>query len=93
MRFIYLGHTCTANIIKDYSYGDYRLEVESLHAEPIEKGIYPVNFAIEQATEEITNLTMNDKNLDETNGLSVANAVDSAIRQLITNGTFEKAGI
>jgi hypothetical protein len=38
--FIYAGHTMRANIE-----GDAQLIVESLKAEPIEHGIYPVNFA------------------------------------------------
>lgn len=38
--FIYQGHTMRANIE-----GDAQLIVESLKAEPIEYGIYPINFA------------------------------------------------
>jgi hypothetical protein len=38
--FIYQGHTMRANIE-----GDAQLVVESLRAEPIEHGTYPVNFA------------------------------------------------
>ncbi len=38
--FIYAGHTMRANIE-----GDAQLVVESLRAQPLKHGIYPVNFA------------------------------------------------
>lgn len=38
--FKYQGHTLKANI-----FGDAQLEVESLKAEPLKFGVYPVNFA------------------------------------------------
>jgi hypothetical protein len=44
--FIYAGHTMRANIE-----GDAELVVESLRANPIKHGIYPVNFAEGEAYE------------------------------------------
>ena len=47
--FIYAGHTMRANIE-----GDAQLVVESLKAEPIKHGIYPVNFAEGEAWDILT---------------------------------------
>jgi hypothetical protein len=52
--FIYAGHTMRANIE-----GDAQLIVESLKAEPIEHGIYPVNFAEGEAYGILENAMVN----------------------------------
>jgi len=49
--FIYAGHTMRANIE-----GDAQLVVESLRAQPLKHGIYPVNFAEGEAYESLEQL-------------------------------------
>ena len=79
--FIYQGHTMRANIE-----GDAQLIVESLKAEPIKHGIYPVNFAEGEAYDILAEAmeTVHEDTLEKADA-----KLQLKIVEHITNGAFK----
>lgn len=86
-QFKYAGHSIGLKFKN--SGNDWHLITFSMSSEPIEGGTYPKHFAEGEAIDAITNLTMDDKNLDSENLKSVESSVNKAITRLIADGTFE----
>jgi hypothetical protein len=79
--FVYQGHTMRANIE-----GDAQLVVESLRAEPITYGTYPVNFAEGEAYDILADAmeTVHENSLEKADA-----QLQIKIAQHITNGAFK----
>jgi hypothetical protein len=79
--FIYAGHTMRANIE-----GDAQLVVESLRAEPITHGTYPVNFAEGEAYDLLADAmeTVHEDSLEKAD-----TKLQQKIVEYITNGAFK----
>lgn len=90
-EFIYAGHSM--GLVFSNMGNGWHVATQSTGYEQIEGGVYPRHFAEGEAIDAITNLTIDDKNLDAGNLESVRNAVTRAIGQLISEGVFTKAGI
>lgn len=88
-RFECAGHGIAVTFHRDISDNTYYAETKSVYARLIEGGIYPVFFAEGEALDAITNLTMNDKNLNAEDVASVEASVSRAISKLIKDGIFE----
>lgn len=81
--FKYQGHTMKANI-----FGDAQLEVKSLKAEPIQYGVYPVNFAEGEAWDILAN-AMEEVHTDTVD--KADKHLQLKIAELIRNGVLENA--
>jgi len=79
--FVYQGHTMRANIE-----GDAQLVVESLRAEPIEHGTYPVNFAEGEAYDLLAQAmeTVHEDSLEKADS-----QLQVKIAELILSGSLE----
>lgn len=86
-EFEYAGHFIGLKYKQEGN--DWNLITFSMGKREIEGGIYPQHFAESEAIDAITNLTIDDKNLDSENLKSVRASVENAITRLIADGTFE----
>lgn len=86
--FTYAGHTMGVQFAQDQD-GTYYVQTVSLTSRPIEDGTYPKFFAEGEAVNLITNEVMGSKTLDASDRASVEGEINSVIKKLIADGTFE----
>jgi hypothetical protein len=85
--FEYAGHAMGLKFIP--SGNEWHIETFTMSSREIEGGTYPKHFAENEALDTITNVTMNDKNLQSENLASVQESVSNAIARLIAIGYFQ----
>jgi hypothetical protein len=86
-EFEYAGHGIGLKFKQ--SGNEWHVITFSMSSRAIEGGIYPRHFAEGEAIDAITNLTIDDKNLDAENLASVESSVRNVITRLIADGTFQ----
>lgn len=86
-QFEYAGHSIGLKF-QQYE-NEWHLSTFSMSSREIIGGTYPKHFAEDEALEAITNLTMNDKNLNSEDLASVEQSVRNAITRLIAKTEFQ----
>lgn len=86
-EFEYAGHAIGLKF-QQYE-NEWHLSTFSLSSREIIGGTYPKNFAEDEALDAITNLTMNDKNLNSEDLASVETSTRNAIARLVAKNEFQ----